>query len=412
MTYGLIGERLSHSYSSEIHKKIGDYDYVLREIPKGSLGAFMEKRDFCAINVTIPYKKDVIPYLDEIDEAALAIGAVNTVVNKNGRLYGYNTDFYGLSLLLAKTEISLSGKKLLILGTGGTAATALAVAKAEGAREALLVSREKREGVIDYGEALSLHRDAEVIINTTPVGMFPSPDASPIDISAFSQLEGVIDAIYHPLRTALVQAAEARGIKAAGGLYMLVAQAVYAAGHFFGSHPTKTRIDAIYKAMLSEKENAVLIGMPSSGKSTVGKAAARLLGRECIDADKVLEERLGIPVPDYIRAKGEDAFRNEEAAVLRELSALSGVVIATGGGAVLRAENVRLLKQNGRLFFLDRALDKLTPTSDRPLSSDKESLAALYEKRLPLYQGAADVILDGNRTVMAIAEEIKRELTV
>ncbi len=410
MTYGLIGEHLSHSYSCEIHKKIGDYAYELCEIPKDALDAFMQKRDFRAINVTIPYKKDVIPYLNEIDEAARAIGAVNTVVNKDGRLYGYNTDFYGLSRLLAFAGISLKDKKVLILGTGGTSATALAVARAEGAKEVLLVSREKRENTVDYSEATALHTNAEVIINTTPVGMFPSPDASPIDISAFPRLEGVADAIYHPLRTALIQAAEARGIKAAGGLFMLVAQAIYAAGHFFSSAPTTAHIDEIYKAVLSEKENAVLIGMPSSGKSTVGKAAAHLLGRPFIDADEVLTKRLGIPIPTYIRTYGEAAFRDEEAAVIRALSAQTGVVIATGGGAVLRNENVRLLKQNGRLFFLDRSLDKLTPTSDRPLSSDKEKLNALYEKRLPLYEEAADVILDGDRDISALAEEIKREL--
>lgn len=410
MKYGLIGEHLSHSYSCEIHRKIGDYPYELREIPRDGLDAFMTERDFCAINVTIPYKKDVIPYLDEIDEAARAIGAVNTVVNREGRLYGYNTDFYGLSRLLAVGGISLSGKKVLILGTGGTSATALAVAKAEGAKAVFRVSRRKQEGILTYEEALSLHTDAQVIVNTTPVGMFPSPEALPIDISCFPQLSGVADAIYHPLRTALVQQAEAGGIPAVGGLYMLVAQAVYAAAHFFSTPPRLDQIDEIYAAMLAEKENAVLIGMPSSGKSTVGKATARLLGRRFLDSDAVLTERLGMPIPEYLNTYGEPAFRIEEARVIADLSAESGVVIATGGGAVLNHENMRRLKQNGKLFFLNRSLDKLLPTADRPLSSDKERLTALYAYRLPLYKREADVTLDGDKEIAALAEQIKQEI--
>ncbi|MBP3436645.1 MAG: shikimate dehydrogenase [Clostridia bacterium] len=407
MRYGLIGERLGHSYSCEIHQKIGDYPYSLQEISKEDLALFLQKREFCAMNVTIPYKKDVIPFLDGIDEKAKSIGAVNTVVNRSGKLYGYNTDFDGLCALISFAGISLKDKKVLILGSGGTSMTALSVAKSQGAREVYRVSRTKKEGVITYDEVFSFHKDCQVIINTTPVGMFPSPEATPLSLSAFPLLEGVLDAIYHPLRTTLVQEAQGLGVKASGGLYMLVAQAVYASALFFGKEPDADAILPIYQATLREKENAVLIGMPSSGKTTVGKLLARGLDRPFVDTDERLTEKLGMPVSLFIEKYGEESFRKEETEVIREVAKMSGCVIATGGGAVLKEENVRLLKQNGKLFFLDRALENLTPTASRPLSSDKARLEALYTVRLPIYQAAKDITVEANRDASLVAKEIK-----
>lgn len=388
--YGCIGKKLTHSFSKEIHNLLADYEYSLFELLEEEVGPFLEKRDFKAINVTIPYKQTVIPFLDEVSEKALKIGAVNTIVNKKGRLLGFNTDYFGMKALIDRTGISLEGKRVLILGTGGTSKCAKVLAEDLGASEILIVSRSAGEGVITYSEAVKW--DAQIIINTTPVGMFPEPDNCPIDINSFPNLEGVIDAIYNPLCSNLVLDAREKGILASGGLYMLVTQAVVAVEKFLDFTFPTVKTEEVYLKVLKQKENIVLIGMPSSGKSTAGKLI-NLEGFSFVDTDSEVEKRAGCSIKNLILEKGEKHFRDLETAVIKELSAKTGLIIATGGGAVLREENVRALKQNGKLFLLDAPLSRLVPTSDRPLSNDKERLEKLYNERKDIYRSSADIIV-------------------
>lgn len=406
MLYGLIGEHLSHSYSCEIHARIADYDYRLLELEPSELCVFFAERSFKAINVTIPYKESVIPYLDYISDEAKSIGAVNTVVNRDGRLYGYNTDIAGMTAMLKKNGIELKNKKVMILGTGGTSKTALAVARNMGAKEIIRVSRGGAEGAVTYTEALKEHLDSEIIINTTPVGMFSRDGGSPIDISGFKRLTGVVDAIYNPLRTELVSEALKRGIPACGGLYMLASQAVYASALFLGKTAEGELIDKAFFEVEAEKENIALIGMPSSGKSTVGREIAKRLGRELYDSDEEIIKIIGMPISEYFEKYGEAEFRRVEKEVVRRLSARSGCVIATGGGAVLDGENVMKLKQNGRVYFLDRSPKKLISTADRPLSSSPEALKRRYEERYPIYLSTCDVRIDGDGDIASVALEI------
>ena len=390
MKYGCIGERLGHSFSKEIHNRLFSYEYELKEIAKEELADFMTARDFCAINVTIPYKEAVIPFLDEISDIARQIGAVNTIVNRDGKLYGYNTDYAGMCALLAYANITLADKKVLVLGSGGTSKTALAVAQSLGCREVHRVSRTEQDGCITYETAYAQHTDAQVIINTTPCGMHPHIGQSAIDLSAFDRLEGVADAVYNPLCSQLIVDAKARGIAAQGGLYMLVAQAVFAAEKFTDQTVDKTVIDRVYRELVAKKQNIVLIGMPSSGKTTVGKAISEQCGMPFVDSDEWLVQREGCAISDIFKVAGESGFRDKESAVIKEKALQQGVVIATGGGAILRRENVDLLKGNGRLYFLDRPLEDLTATADRPLSADRDALAARYRERYPLYCAACD----------------------
>lgn len=407
MEYGCIGERLVHSFSKEIHAALADYNYELVELGPNEIPEFFSKRQFKAINVTIPYKTVVMEYLDEIDEASLEIGAVNTVVNRNGRLYGYNTDFFGMCELLRYNNISLLGKKVLILGGGGTSKTSFAVAKSCGAKEIFVVSRTKREGTITYEEALTAHKDAQVIINTTPVGMFPNIDEAPIDIDAFHKLEAVVDAVYNPLNSMLVQTAKDKGIKATGGLYMLVMQAVLAVEHFLDKKVEEKRATECYKRVLASKQNLVLIGMPTSGKSTLGRKAANQTAMDFIDIDAEIVKKQNKPIPQIFEECGEKGFRDIESAVIKDIAARQTHVIATGGGAVLRPENIKALKLNGIVCFLDRAVDKLLITDDRPLSSTRENLERLYKERYALYCSAADFKVD---CVESIEENIKKIL--
>lgn len=412
MKYGLLGEKLGHSFSKEIHARLADYEYELRELNAEELDALFRKKDFEAVNVTIPYKQTVIPYLDEISERAKTIGAVNAVVNRNGKLFGDNTDFAGMRALALHAGADMKNKKVLVLGTGGTAKTACAVAKDLGAREVLRVSRTKKEDAVTYEEAAEKHFDAQIIINTTPVGMFPKTNASPIDLSAFSKLEAVLDAIFNPLRTELVLTAQERGIIASGGLYMLVAQAVYASALFLDQDADEKKTDEVYKEILNEKQNIFLIGMPSSGKSSVGKKLAEMAGKEFEDTDAMLVKRFGEPIADYIRKNGEKEFRDAESEVIAEAAKERGKVIATGGGAILRKENVREMKRNGVTVFLDRDLSLLTATSDRPLSSTKEALERLYNERFPIYEKAADVTVKSNDEIGAVAQAVRKELDI
>ncbi|MBQ7343626.1 MAG: shikimate dehydrogenase [Clostridia bacterium] len=406
MKYGLIGEKLGHSFSKEVHSMLSDYEYEIREIPRDELDSFMREADFKAINVTIPYKESVIPYLSYISEEAKKIGAVNTIVNRGGKLYGYNTDFLGMTAMINKMRLSLAGKKTVILGTGGTSKTAFAVAQSLGASPIITVSRTKRDGVIDYGELIKDHLDAEIVINTTPVGMYPDNYSSPLDITPFKNLEGVIDAIYNPIRTTLVIDALERGIKAEGGLYMLVAQAVYASEIFLDVKYPIERLDKIYKKIKRKKENIVLIGMPASGKSTVSALLANDLSRRVLDTDQMIIDARGLNIPEIFASEGETAFRDYESTEIANASLQNNLIIATGGGAILRRENVRMLKQNGVLFFIDRPYEKLVPTSDRPLASDLEAIKKRYEERYDIYVREADFVIDADDQPVNVAKKI------
>ena len=410
MEYGLIGEHLPHSFSKEIHETLAGYTYELCELKQDEVGAFLEKREFKGINVTIPYKQTVIPYLDEIDEKARAIGAVNTIVNRGGKLYGYNTDYDGMAGLIRRLGIEVEGREVLIFGTGGTSKTAAAVVRDMGAKSVTRVSRTASGDAISYEEAAV--RDAQVIINTTPAGMFPNVDAQAMDLSAFPHLEGVVDAVYNPLRTRLVQQALALGAKAEGGLYMLVGQAVSACEYFLGQKLADDAAEQVFRSIAHGKENIVLTGMPGSGKSTVGALLAEALGRELVDTDAEIIRAAGMPITEIFASRGEQGFRDLESEIVAEVSLRTGIIIATGGGAILREENVRKLKQNGRLFFLDRVLCDIVPTDDRPLSSDYEALKLRYEERYPRYIATADVTVPVKGTAEDVAEKIKKELSV
>lgn len=409
MQYGLIGEKLSHSFSKEIHEAIASYKYELCEIAKDDLAQFLKNREFCAINVTMPYKKEVIPYLDEVSHAARELQAVNCIVNRDGKLYGYNTDYFGMRDLISRAQIDISDKKILILGTGGTARTSNLVCKDLGATDITLVSREKKENAITYDEAYSIYNDAEIIINTTPVGMYPNSYASSLDLSKFSKLKAVFDAVYNPIRTQIVLDAQKRGICAKGGLYMLISQAVHAVELFLNKELDSNTANEIYDKIIKQKENIVLIGMPSSGKTTVGKILANNLSRELFDLDDEIEKNIGCTIAEYFKSHTEKDFRDIETKITKEISKKNNIVIATGGGCILREENTDALHSNGRLYFLDRDLENLTPTDSRPLATKKEALQKLYEARYHLYLNTCDVQINGNLNVKEEANLIEKE---
>ena len=411
MQYGCIGEKLGHSFSAQIHEMLDSHPYRLCELAPDALRDFMRAADFRGINVTIPYKQAVIPYLDGIGPVAKRIGAVNTVVNRDGRLYGYNTDFDGLKALLLSLGVPLSGKTVAILGTGGTSLTAEAVAQALGAGEILRVSRREGNGTVTYD---ALYRDCAarvaVLINTTPVGMYPDTDGCPIDLDRLPALEAIADAVYNPLRTRLVLAARSRGIPASGGLLMLTAQAVRASELFLDkSYPAGTA-ERIFAVLAEQKENIVLSGMPGSGKSTVGALLAKRTGRPFLDLDAEISGRLSVLPAEMIRTEGEAAFRRAEREVLRDvLSGLTGSVLALGGGTVLRPDNVEDIRQNGRIYFLDRPVSELIPTADRPLSATRAELEKRYAERIDCYCSTADVRVSGFGTPEEAAEIIETD---
>lgn len=406
MKYGLIGERLGHSFSKDVHGMLSDYEYEICEIARDELDGFMRRADFKAINVTIPYKEAVIPYLSYISEEARMIGSVNTIVKRADGLYGYNTDFFGMTALINKMRISIRDKKTVILGTGGTAKTAIAVAKSLGAHPIITVSRTKKDGAVDYDELYRDHTDARIMINTTPVGMYPDNFSSPVDVGAFTMLEGVIDAVYNPIRTALVVEALERGIKAEGGLYMLVAQAVYASEIFLGVKYPIEKLNKIYNRIRRKKENIVLIGMPASGKSTVSRLIASELSRERLDTDAMVTETRGMSIPEIFEAEGEEAFRSYETTEVANASLQNSRIIATGGGVILNHDNIKMLKQNGVIFFIDRPCDKLLPTVDRPLANDTEAIRKRYEERYELYRRSADFVIDADDTPVGVSRKI------
>jgi len=399
MKYGLIGFPLSHSFSPELHALLGNRDYALCPKKESELASFFASRDFLGINVTIPYKQTVLPFLDGLSAEAEETGAVNTVLNRDGKLIGYNTDYFALLDLVSHAGLSLTGKRVLILGTGGTSRTALAVCRALHAEEALRVSRTGRENALTYDEAKRY--PAEILINTTPCGMFPRSFDTPVTLDGFPTVTGVLDVIYRPLRTSLVLSAKEKGIPAEGGLYMLVSQAVRSHALFFDTPYDPEQTKRVYQTVLSKKENIVLIGLPGAGKTSVGERLARKLSRPFFDTDRLIGD-----VPSLLQTEGEEAFRRKETEVLRFLANETGAVIATGGGAVLRDENVALLQKNGRLLFLDRPVNDLLPTADRPLSDTREKLNALAEARLPRYRAVCDGIIPASGDLNAVTQSV------
>ena len=403
MEYGLIGGKLGHSYSKLIHEMLCGYRYDLCPLPtEAEARAFLKKRLFKAINVTIPYKKLVMEYCTYIDPRAKAIGAVNTVVNKNGLLYGYNTDYSGFAHLCEAHGVDFTGRTVLILGTGGTHNTTSAVARDKGAAKILTVSRkpDPEKGELSYTQALT--SGAQIIINTTPAGMYPNVGVCNLDVAAMPGLEAVLDVVYNPDKTELILRAEEAGVPVAvGGLEMLVAQAVYAAEYFLGRtfEDAAGEIDRITAALRRDTRNVALIGMPSSGKTTVGRALAEALGKRFVDLDEEIVKADGRSIPDIFAAEGEEGFRQKETAVIAQFAKEGRQLLSCGGGAVKKPENVRLLRQNGVVLFLDRPLDALTVGGGRPLSSSADALRTMYAERRPLYLAAADAVVPNETTV-------------
>ncbi len=407
MEYGCIGEHLGHSFSKEIHNALEDYDYILKELTPEELKIFMTEKPFKAINVTIPYKTAVIPYLYYISPEAKRINAVNTIVNKDGKLYGYNTDFLGLKGLIEKANVSLENKKVLVLGSGGTSKTAFAVAEYMGASSVIKVSRREKDGYITYDEAYKIADEIDVIINTTPCGMFPNTGVSAIDISKFKNLEAVFDAVYNPLKSQLIIDAQKMGITAVGGLYMLVLQAAYAVEYFTGKPVDLNAVDEIFKNLYKSKMNIVLVGMPGCGKSTVGKRIAQSGSKKFTDTDDLIVETEKKSIPEIFETQGEKVFRQIESREIFGISKENGLVIATGGGAVLNTINVELLKGNGRVYFINRPLTDIVATGDRPLSSNRADLEKRFEERYEIYLQSADVVIDGSGTVEEVVKRIE-----
>lgn len=402
--YGLIGEKLGHSFSKEIHQKLANYDYRLIELNKDEFKKFMTTREFEGINVTIPYKEAVIPYLDELDTNAEKIGAVNTVIKKNNKLIGYNTDFDGLIYLLKTNNIEIKNKTVMILGTGGTSKTISAVCGELGAAMIYKVSR--NGGMyFSYEQAETLD-DVQVIFNASPKGMYPDNYAMPFNITVFPKLESVVDVVYNPLNTNLVLLAAAQGLNTVGGLEMLVAQAKKAAEIFTGTERDDKINSEIYLEFCRRLQNIVLIGMPCSGKSTVGKALAAKLNMPFIDTDEEIIRQIGKSIPDIFAEDGEKAFRETETEVIRKTAAGNGQVIATGGGIVKDMRNIQALQQNGILVFLDRALEKMITDDNRPLAKSKQDLATLFEERYDIYDKYCDYKVSNNNTSEAAVNEI------
>ena len=405
MEYGLLGERLGHSFSPQIHRDLAGYDYQLLPTPPEAVEDLFARRAFQGLNVTIPYKRTVMPLCDEIDPRAAAIGAVNTVVNQNGRLTGYNTDIDGFLYMARRAGVDMAGKKVVILGSGGTSRTARAAAGELGAREIVTVSR---HGEDNY-QNLSRHADAQVLVNTTPVGMYPNWGQSPVSLESFPALEGVLDVVYNPLRTALLLQAEERGLPRSCGLPMLVAQAKRAAELFTGRNIDDSRTEAVLHGLREQLTSIVLIGMPGCGKTTVGRALAGKLGRTFVDLDEEIVRRAGTSIPEIFAREGEAGFRERESALVREFGERTGLVVSTGGGVVTRRENYIPLKQNGLLLHLRRDPAAL-PTDGRPLSQ-ATAPEELWRRRAPLYAAFADGEIDNNGPLAGTLEQIEKEMT-
>ena len=403
MTCGLLGQKLVHSYSPQIHNELGNYSYELFEVEPEKLEEFLLQGTFTGINVTIPYKKAVIPYCTTLSTIAQKIGAVNTIVRcKDGTLHGHNTDYFGFHSMLEMSGLSVTGKKVLVLGSGGASVTVTAVLKESGANVIVI----SRSGVNNYTN-LHLHHDASVIVNTTPVGMYPNTGVSPLDLSDFPTIEGVLDVIYNPARTQLLLDAEKRGLVTMNGLWMLVAQAKESAELFMQQQIPNSAINPIYEKLSKQMANIVLIGMPGSGKTTIGKLLAQHLNRVFIDIDAAIEETANMPIPAIFETHGEDAFRELETAIIAKYGKCSSLVISTGGGCVTKYHNYPLLHQNSTIYCIERSLDQLA-TEGRPLSANS-SLAEMFHTRQPLYKSFADCFIQNNASPMDAVNQILKE---
>lgn len=402
MQCGLLGRTLSHSYSPQIHSYLGDYSYRLFEVEPEQLTDFLCNGDFTGINVTIPYKKSVLPFCSRLSDTAQRLGAVNTLVRDNqGKLIGHNTDYFGFLFMIKKSGLLVSGKKVLVLGSGGASNTAVAVMQELGANVIVI----SRTGDNNYNN-IAQHNDAAVIVNATPVGMYPNNGTSPVDLSIFPSLEGVLDMVYNPARTKLLLDAQERGLVAQNGLWMLIAQAKESAQWFTGKTISDEIIETIYEELSLQMQNVILIGMPGCGKSTVGKALAAMYGRKFVDADAEIEAQAGCSISEIFKSGGEETFRGLETLVLSRLGKESGFVISTGGGCVTKNENYPLLHQNGKIIWLQRNI-ALLPTEGRPLSQTTR-LQDMYHIRQPLYQRFADHIVSNDGTIEETLDQIRR----
>ena len=406
--YGLLGQHLSHSYSEQIHQLLGlvgkvAYDYKLHETPPENLEAFLSRPDVQGLNVTIPYKTAVLAFCEEISESVLSCGAANTIVKRDGKLYAYNTDIEGFKYMVCASGINIDGKKVLVLGSGGASKAVCAALRELGASEIIVISR---NGPIDY-DCLSLHPDTDVIVNTTPVGMYPDNLKKPVSLKSFPKLTGVLDIIYNPKLTGLLLEAENLGIPHAGGLHMLVAQAKASFEIFFDRKLPNSVVADIVNKLQSEMENIILTGMPGCGKSTIAKALSVATGREVIDIDTEIEKTNRRSCAEIITKYGEEKFRELEHGEILKHCKKSGKIIALGGGAVLDSENHPAIRQNGKIFFIRRDVE-LLPTDDRPLSKSPETLKEMQKIRLPLYQKIADVEIENNGAIEDAVKAILR----
>lgn len=400
MRCGLLGKKLGHSYSPQIHAYLGEYSYDLFEKAPEELEDFLKHGDFTGLNVTIPYKKDVLPYCAELSDRAAQLGAVNTIVRQpDGTLIGHNTDYFGFQSMVARSGLQVSGKKVLVLGSGGASVTAVAVLRELGAQVVVI----SRNGENNYNN-LEKHADASLIVNATPVGMYPNVGVSPVALDGFPALEGVLDIVYNPARTQLLLDAEQKGLVTENGLWMLVAQAKESAEWFGGKKISDAKIAEIHAVLRRQMENIVLIGMPGCGKSTIGQLIANALGKVFVDADTEIVKQADKSIPEIFGESGEEGFRKWETKVLAQLGKESGLVIATGGGCVTRPENYPLLHQNGRIIWIQRDIHIL-PTDGRPLSQ-KNKLETMYAVRKPLYEAFADIQVVNDKTPDQVAEQI------
>lgn len=405
MVKGLVGEKLGHSFSKVIHEKLTDGIYNLYSLNKDEFNGFFENKKFDFVNVTIPYKEEVKKYLDYISDAAEEIGAVNLVINKDGKLYGYNTDYYGFMNMLKYNNVDVEGKNCLILGTGGTSKTVKKALSDMGANNVYKASRNKSKDFIGYDEVYNY--DIDIIINTTPVGMYPNIDGCVIDITKFSKVEAVVDVVYNPLKTRLLIEAEKNGIKTVNGLLMLVLQAVKAVEIVNDFEVSREKVFEIYNDLLSEKRNIVLIGMPGCGKTTIGERLSADLNKEFIDIDKMIEADNGMKISYIFENYGEKHFRDLETESSLKVGLLNGKVISTGGGVIKNYKNIQFLKSNGLIIYIKRDIKDIILDENRPLSKNISDLEKLYNERKELYESYADVIVENNATIMDVVNKIK-----
>ena len=411
MDYGLIGRHLKHSFSKVVHERVESYNYLIKELEPEEIQSFMTRKNFKAINVTIPYKEEVIKYLDYISPEVEELGACNTIVRKDSKLYGYNTDILGLKETIIHNGFDFNSKRVMILGTGGASKAAIYVSKELGAKEIILVSRSKKDGVITYDELDKYYDKVDYIINATPVGMYPNNYAKPIELANFKSVLGVIDLIYNPLKTLLLMDAEILGIKCINGLYMLVSQALYSIDYFLDKETDKSIIPSLVNEIEREERNIVLIGMPTSGKTTMGQNLSKRLHKPHIDTDQLIIRKIWMPIKIYFKLNGEEKFRDIESEVIKEVSTQNSKIISTGGGSILREENMINLKMNSIIVFLDKDKDSLYLSSSRPLINDRSDIDRLYNERIELYRKYADITIKNNgdikESVNMILEALK-----